>query len=61
MGITDNVAVLMAERLAALPATTQEALKRAACIGNTFNLEVISTINERTPREAAGDASALAR
>ncbi|WP_224365093.1 trifunctional serine/threonine-protein kinase/ATP-binding protein/sensor histidine kinase [Hyalangium versicolor] len=53
MGITDNVAVLMAERLAALPPATQEALKRAACIGSTFNLEVISIINERSPREAA--------
>ncbi|WP_224245439.1 trifunctional serine/threonine-protein kinase/ATP-binding protein/sensor histidine kinase [Hyalangium gracile] len=55
MGITDNVAVLMAERLAALPPATQEALKHAACVGSTFNLEVISIINGRSPREAAAD------
>ena len=51
--ITDNVAILMAERIASLPQATQEALKRAACIGNRFSLATISVISERSPGEMA--------
>ncbi|HEY0095784.1 MAG TPA: histidine kinase, partial [Archangium sp.] len=52
-GITDNVAELMAERIAKLPAATQESLKRAACVGNRFSLETLSVIGEQSPRQAA--------
>jgi predicted ATPase/signal transduction histidine kinase len=50
--ITDNVANFMAEQLGSLPVPTQEVLKRAACIGNTFSLGLIAAISEQSPRQA---------
>ncbi|HYO53325.1 trifunctional serine/threonine-protein kinase/ATP-binding protein/sensor histidine kinase [Archangium sp.] len=49
--ITDNVITLMIQKLARLPAGTQEVLKRAACIGKGFNLETLSVIGERSPHQ----------
>jgi histidine kinase len=49
--ITDNVVSLMAERLRELPVNTQEVLKRAACVGNRFTLELLEVISEHDARQ----------
>ncbi|MBD1929542.1 AAA family ATPase [Trichocoleus sp. FACHB-90] len=49
IGITDyNVVELIARNIRKLPDETQKVLKLAACIGNTFNLEILSVVNEET-------------
>jgi predicted ATPase/serine phosphatase RsbU (regulator of sigma subunit)/tRNA A-37 threonylcarbamoyl transferase component Bud32 len=49
IGIADfNIVELVARNLRKLPETTQKALKLAACIGNQFNLEVLSIVNEES-------------
>ncbi|MBD2186126.1 serine/threonine-protein kinase PknK [Planktothrix sp. FACHB-1375] len=49
IGITDyNVVELIARNIRKLPYETQKVLKLAACIGNTFNLEVLSIVNEES-------------
>ncbi|MBW4678674.1 MAG: AAA family ATPase [Microcoleus vaginatus WJT46-NPBG5] len=49
IGITDcNVVELVARNLNKLPQATQTALKLAACIGNSFNLDTLSVINEES-------------
>ena len=47
IGITDlNVVQLTARNIRKLSLETQKVLKLAACIGNTFNLEVLAIVNE---------------
>ncbi|MEG4309765.1 MULTISPECIES: protein kinase domain-containing protein [unclassified Microcoleus] len=47
IGITDlNVVELIARNIQKLPEVTQKALKLAACIGNTFNLDILAIVNE---------------
>ncbi len=47
IGITDlNVVELTARNIRKLSLETQKVLKLAACIGNTFNLEVLAIVNE---------------
>ncbi|OKH31956.1 serine/threonine protein kinase [[Phormidium ambiguum] IAM M-71] len=49
LGITDyNVVELVARNIQKLPETTQEVLKLAACIGNTFNLDNLAVVNEQS-------------
>ncbi|MEG4960331.1 MULTISPECIES: AAA family ATPase [unclassified Microcoleus] len=49
IGITDyNVVELIARNIRKLSSETQKVLKMAACIGNTFNLEVLSVVNEES-------------
>ena len=49
IGITDcNVVELMVRNLRKLSKATQKVLKLAACIGNQFNLEVLSIVNEES-------------
>ncbi|MCL1465545.1 hybrid sensor histidine kinase/response regulator [Argonema galeatum] len=49
IGITDyNVVDLIARNIRKLPSDTQKVLKLAACIGNTFNLEILSVVNEES-------------
>lgn len=49
IGITDlNVVELVARNIGKLSPDTQKILKLAACIGNTFNLEVLSVVNEES-------------
>ena len=56
VGITDyNVVELIARNLQKLPSASQKVLKLAACIGNRFNLEVVSIINEKTATQTAAD------
>lgn len=48
IGITDlNVVELVARNLQKLPEVTQEMLKLAACIGNTFYLDVLTIVSEK--------------
>lgn len=46
--ISDNVIDLMLKKIKALSVTSQNILKLAACAGNTFDLDVLSTIYENT-------------
>ena len=47
IGITDcNIVELIGRNISKLPAETQHLLKIAACIGNSFNLEVLSIVLE---------------
>lgn len=56
IGITDmNVVELVASRIQKLPKVTQEVLKLAACIGDRFNLDVLSIVNEQPSGITAND------
>ncbi|WP_013320763.1 AAA family ATPase [Gloeothece verrucosa] len=46
--ITDNIVDLMTKKIKNLDQTTQNILKLAACIGNKFNLEVLSIVNRKS-------------
>jgi predicted ATPase/signal transduction histidine kinase/tRNA A-37 threonylcarbamoyl transferase component Bud32 len=49
VGITDlNVVELIARNIGKLPATTQQVLKLAACLGNRFSLETLAMANEQS-------------
>ncbi|MEG4324599.1 ATP-binding sensor histidine kinase [Microcoleus sp. herbarium5] len=48
VGITDNVIELMLGKLKRLPASTQQVLRLAACVGNSFDLNTLSIINEKS-------------
>jgi histidine kinase len=50
-GITDNVIDLLTKELARLPEHTQHLLTVAACIGNRFGLETLSTVNQTSQDE----------
>jgi predicted ATPase/signal transduction histidine kinase len=49
--ITDNVVDLMIDKLRRLPEATQAALRLAACIGGSFDLQTLSLVDERSPAE----------
>jgi predicted ATPase/signal transduction histidine kinase len=49
MSITDNVVDLMIDKIQKLPQDTQNVLKLAACIGNTFDLHLLSIVNQKSP------------
>lgn len=55
MGITDNVVELMINNIQKLSDNTQELLKLATCIGNRFDLRILSTIAEKPLPSAATD------
>ncbi|MBE9213369.1 AAA family ATPase [Plectonema cf. radiosum LEGE 06105] len=49
IGITDKSVVdLVANRIKKLPESTQQVLQLAACIGDTFKLEVLSIVNQKS-------------
>ncbi|MEG4109044.1 serine/threonine-protein kinase PknK, partial [Microcoleus sp. S13_C5] len=52
VGITDNVVELMVGKLRKLPYSTQQVLRLAACIGNTFDLNTLSIVNEKSPAQS---------
>jgi predicted ATPase/signal transduction histidine kinase len=52
-GLTDNVVELMIGNLKRLAVPTQQALKLAACLGHTFNLRTLATIQEQSLAETA--------
>lgn len=54
VGIIDQSVVdLVADNIQRLPPETQRLLKLAACIGNTFSLEVLALIHQQPPEETA--------
>ncbi|HCV31487.1 MAG TPA: serine/threonine protein kinase [Microcoleaceae bacterium UBA9251] len=54
IGITDKSVVKLLENLIQkLPDTTQQVLKFAACVGDKFTLNVLSTVNEKSPSVTA--------
>jgi predicted ATPase/signal transduction histidine kinase len=55
IGITDNVVELMIDNIQKLSENTQELLKLAACLGNKFDLGILSTISEKPLVSAATD------
>ncbi len=46
--ITDNVVDLMISKIQKLPKETQDILQLAACIGNSFNSELLTVVNEKS-------------
>ena len=54
MQSTENVVDLMVSRLQRLPLATQDALKLAACIGATFDLNTLVAVTGQSREEAAG-------
>src|SRR4028118_351652 len=49
--ITDNVVDLMVQKLRKLPSSTQQVLRLVACLGNEFDLNTLSLINEKEASE----------
>ena len=54
-GITDNVVELMTQKIQKLPELTQKVLKTAACIGNQFDLKILSIVGEKPQKETANE------
>ena len=52
---TDNVALLMTERMQRLPAAVLADLELAACIGHRFDLHTLAMISERSAEQTASD------
>ena len=50
--ITDNIVDLMVNKLRKLPEETQNILQLASCVGNTFDLETIATVSQRSSLQA---------
>ncbi len=55
LSLTDDVVEFMALQLKKLPASTQEAIKLAACIGNQFDLSTLAIVCEKSLSETAAD------
>lgn len=53
VGITDNVVDLTISKISKLDKTTQKVLQLAACIGNQFNLEILSVVNNKSQIDTA--------
>jgi len=51
VGITDNVVELMVGKLRKMPDSTQQVLRLAACVGNSFDLNTLSIVNEKSTAE----------
>ncbi|WP_013334723.1 AAA family ATPase [Gloeothece verrucosa] len=55
LGITDNVVELMLAKMRKLAPATQQVLRLSACIGNSFDLDTLSIIYEKTTTESFSD------
>ncbi|MBE9161614.1 AAA family ATPase [Tychonema sp. LEGE 06208] len=53
--ITDNVIEFMADKIQTLSESAQKVLRLAACIGNKFDLQTLSIINETSQKAAANE------
>ncbi|MEM9907886.1 MAG: serine/threonine-protein kinase PknK, partial [Cyanobacteria bacterium P01_D01_bin.44] len=53
ISLTDNVVALMMSRIHHLPEATQQVLTLAACIGDQFDLSVLSIVSEHAPATVA--------
>jgi PAS domain S-box-containing protein len=61
LGMTDNVVALMANKIQKLLPAVQQAAKRAACIGNQFDLKTLAIVSEKSWQRIAGDLWELVR
>ncbi|MDX2306545.1 MAG: AAA family ATPase [Microscillaceae bacterium] len=52
LNITDNVVELMASKIQKLPPKTQNVLKLAACVGNRFDLTILTIVDENSAADA---------
>jgi predicted ATPase/signal transduction histidine kinase len=55
LALTDDVVEFMGVQLQKLPESTQKVLKLAACIGNSFDLNTLSIVHEKSEAETAVD------
>ncbi|MDZ8260237.1 AAA family ATPase [Nostoc sp. ChiQUE01b] len=55
LALTDDVVEFMAIQLEKLSAETQEVLKLAACVGNSFDLATLAIVYEKSQVETAAD------
>ncbi|HEX8107936.1 MAG TPA: AAA family ATPase, partial [Kofleriaceae bacterium] len=55
-GFTDNVVALMVDKVVRLPAATQAAIKRLACLGNAADLDTLIAARGRSESEAESEA-----
>jgi predicted ATPase/signal transduction histidine kinase/tRNA A-37 threonylcarbamoyl transferase component Bud32 len=55
LALSDDVVEFMALQLQKLPVSTQEVLKLAACIGNSFDLKNLAIVYEKSLSETATD------
>ncbi len=55
MQVTDNVVDFMAKKISSLPKNTQDILKICACIGNRFDLEMLSVVSGKSIEETLAD------
>ncbi len=55
LALTDDVVEFMAIQLQKLPLNTQDVLKLAACIGNSFDLATLAIVYEKSQAETAAD------
>lgn len=55
LGVTANVADLLAHRIDRLPPETQRVLRVAACLGGTFDLALLAAVAGASPRHALED------
>ncbi|QKQ76332.1 ATP-binding sensor histidine kinase [Nostoc sp. TCL240-02] len=55
LSLRDDVVEFMAMQLKKLPVATQNVLKLAACIGNSFDLAMLAIIYEKSQAETAAD------
>ncbi|WP_375501875.1 AAA family ATPase [uncultured Nostoc sp.] len=53
LSVTDDVVEFMATQLQKLPQQTQNVLKLAACIGNSFDLTTLAIVSQQSSQEAA--------
>jgi PAS domain S-box-containing protein len=58
---TDNIVELMVGKLRRLSVETQDAMKLAACIGNQFDVQVLSAIHQKSVEETHQDLRGAAR
>ncbi|MCB9644064.1 MAG: AAA family ATPase [Myxococcales bacterium] len=50
VAVTENVVAFMAERISHIHAESQALLKHAACIGAIFDIDLLASLMQRTPR-----------
>lgn len=55
LALTDDVVEFMAVQLQKLPTKTQAVLKLAACIGNSFDLNTLAIVYEKSQTQTASD------
>ncbi|MBE9114729.1 AAA family ATPase [Lusitaniella coriacea LEGE 07157] len=55
LALTNDVVSFIALQLQKLPASTQNVLKLAACMGNQFDLELLALVAKQSPEETASN------